>query len=277
MVFLYADSAGRDVFWSVFAVMAFASFCFGLLTLRLPQSSLLTHHMHHYLTWAVVTIAMIAYYAMAAEGGYKYVLVQGSSGQSRTIYYARYIDWCLTTPLLLLDLVLLGNMTFRHTFRIIFFDLAMILCGLFGALEAVDYKWGWYAMGCVFMFLVFYELLVNVRLQTLARSPGIGMLYNGLAVYLITLWMIYPIIWALAEGSNTIAVDAEIACYGALDLLTKVVFGTILLMTVGRFSTPMETMMGTKAAAMDGPGVGAGTPAVAAQPTTADSVPTQTV
>lgn len=42
------------------------------------------------------------------------------------------------------------------------------------------------------------------------RSPRIALLYTGLTGYLLTLWWGYPIVWGLAEGSNTITVDAEV-------------------------------------------------------------------
>lgn len=37
-------------------------------------------------------------------------------------------------------------------------------------------------------------------------------LYMGLAAYLAILWFGYPIVWGLAEGSDTISVTAEVRC-----------------------------------------------------------------
>lgn len=34
----------------------------------------------------------------------------------------------------------------------------------------------------------------------------------------------YPIVWGLAEGSNTITSDAEAASYAGLDIAAKVIF-----------------------------------------------------
>lgn len=53
-------------------------------------------------------------------------------------------------------------------------DIFMILTGLFGAVEARSNKWGWFAFGCVFMFYVFYELMVNVRKGVYARGGQYG-------------------------------------------------------------------------------------------------------
>ena len=44
------------------------------------------------------------------------------------------------------------------------------------------------------------------------RGAKVGLVYTGLTLYLLLLWWGYPIVWGLAEGSNTITVDAEV-CY----------------------------------------------------------------
>jgi bacteriorhodopsin len=49
----------------------------------------------------------------AAHGGSAHVL--NPDGNLRDIYYTRYIDWFFTTPLLLLDLILLANLPLGTT------------------------------------------------------------------------------------------------------------------------------------------------------------------
>lgn len=64
-------------------------------------------------------------HAMACDFG---VVLVGT----RPFYYARYIDWFLTTPLLLLDLMLLAKVDRTRTLLVIFLDIVMVLTGLFG-------------------------------------------------------------------------------------------------------------------------------------------------
>ena len=52
--------------------------------------------------------------------------------------YYRYIDWFLTTPLLLLDLLILTDITVATTIWIMAADIFMIIFGLFGAVS--DHK-----------------------------------------------------------------------------------------------------------------------------------------
>jgi bacteriorhodopsin len=43
------------------------------------------------------------------------------------------------------------------------------------------------------------------------------------------IWILYPIAWGVCEGGNVIPPDSEAIFYGILDLLSKPVFGALLL------------------------------------------------
>lgn len=45
----------------------------------------------------------------------------------RQIYWARYVDWAITTPLVLLDLTLLAGLPGAEILLAVFADIAMIL------------------------------------------------------------------------------------------------------------------------------------------------------
>ena len=77
----------------------------------------------------------LAYMAMALGQGKVEV-----AGQ--VTHYARYIDWTITTPLLLLEILLVSGFPLSTIFITIFFDLVMIIIGLIGALVKSRYKWG---------------------------------------------------------------------------------------------------------------------------------------
>lgn len=53
--------------------------------------------------------------------------------------------------------------------------------------------------------------------------------YITCAVWTIFLWFLYPIAWGLCEGGNVISPDSEAVFYGVLDVLSKPVFGALLL------------------------------------------------
>lgn len=45
----------------------------------------------------------------------------------------------------------------------------------------------------------------------------------------------YPIVWGLAEGSDSITADAEAASYAVLDIAAKVIFGWALMLATPVF------------------------------------------
>lgn len=59
----------------------------------------------------------------------------------------RYIDWTITTPLLLLELLLCTGLPLSEIITCIFMDIVMIVTGLVGALVASSYKWGFFTFG----------------------------------------------------------------------------------------------------------------------------------
>lgn len=152
------------------------------------------------------------------------------------IWYARYIDWTITTPLLLLDLLLATGLPLSNIFSVVFFDLVMIITGLIGALAQSSYKWGYYAFGCAAMFYIFWALVFPARKCAYAISAEAGRAYTKSAAILLVLWishfhspqmaapssfplhLLYPIAWAVADGGNVIAPDSEMVFYGVLDV-----------------------------------------------------------
>ena len=59
---------------------------------------------------------------------------------TRAIFYARYIDWLITTPLLLVDVLLMARLPITAAVWAIFADIAMIVTGLIGGLVADQFR-----------------------------------------------------------------------------------------------------------------------------------------
>lgn len=85
---------------------------------------------------------MVSYLCMASGLGVSYVRsYKGSNHHNsethllRQVFWARYVDWAVTTPLLLLDLALLAGMPLTTTILVMLADEAMILTGLFSGLS----------------------------------------------------------------------------------------------------------------------------------------------
>lgn len=112
----------------------------------------------------------------------------------RQVFWARYVDWSLTTPLLLLDLALLAGLNGANIFIAIVADLIMILTGLFAAFgsEETAQKWGWYAIACIAYLVVVWQLAVHGRAKASAKGGKVGSFFAAISLFTLVIWTVYP-------------------------------------------------------------------------------------
>lgn len=159
----------------------------------------------------------------------------------RQIFWARYVDWSVTTPLLLLDLAFLAGLNGADITVALVADVVMVLTGLFAAFGHNDIqKWGYYTMGCV-AFIIIVWILAGGRKTAKAKDAKTATFYGAIGLFTVVLWTLYPIVWALGDGSRVLSVDSEIIAYAVLDVLAKPVFGFWLLITHARSSSSVST------------------------------------
>lgn len=160
----------------------------------------------------VTTIASLAYLAMATGHGY----VIKCNG--RAFYYARYIDWIFTTPLLLFDVLLVAgtgfsslNVTFMFTF-----DILMIASGLIGELIEDSFRWAFFGFGMLFFIPIMFFLCRadgsdGVMCGAADNATPIQRFSQTLIFLTWFLWMFYPIVWILSNTGGTTITGASYA------------------------------------------------------------------
>jgi bacteriorhodopsin len=224
---------GSDWYFTVCAIMGVSSLVFIGLSFGKPDAG----RLFHYITAIITIVACIAYFSMGAGLGQTPVQAEfvrpgssmvGAAG-TREIFYVRYIDWFVTTPLLLLDLLLTAGVPWTTILVAILADEIMIVTGLVGALTPTTYKWGYWTFGMFALFFIAWALVFDGRRHAKALGGSVLRTYNICGVLTIGLWFLYPIAWGLSEGGNVIHPDSEAIFYGILDVLAKPVFGFLLI------------------------------------------------
>jgi len=229
-------SAGSKTLWVVFVLMFLSSLAFIGMAYRVPVQK----RLFHVLTALITIFATISYFAMATGDGnsYAHIIIKETHKHVpdtiehvyRQVFWARYVDWSLTTPLLLLDLAFLAGLNGSSILIAIVADLIMVLLGLFAAFGATDgQKWGYYAMACVAYLVIVYQLAVSGRKTVASKDNATAKLFASLGGFTFILWTLYPIVWGIGDGARKWSVDAEIIAYAILDVLAKPVFGFWLL------------------------------------------------
>jgi bacteriorhodopsin len=236
-VFRQADlgitARGSDWYFAVCAVMT-VSF---LIVVGTSFTKPSTHRIFHYISAGILLTAAIAYFSMGSGLGQVPVQVEFvrpnnrhvRNAGTREIFWVRYVDWFITTPLLLMDLLLTAGLPWPTIMIAILADEAMVVCGLVGALVPTTYKWGYFTFATVAFLYVVWAILIEGRRHAAALGGFIKRTFNVCGVMTIFLWFLYPIAWGLSEGGNVIHPDGEAVFYGVLDLLAKPVFTGLLL------------------------------------------------
>merc|ERR1711865_1257375 len=134
----------------------------------------------------VCLIASLAYLTMATGNGTYTRCCDG-----RLFFFARYIDWVLTTPIMIHGLVHFAGAPDDTFVYLFFMDIPMIAYICWWKNEVVDaqFDYGFY----------FWNYGSMANLTTIA-------------------WFLYPVVWIMSEGLTVLSADGEAIVYTVLDL-----------------------------------------------------------
>ena len=190
---------------------------------------------------AVVAIAFVSYLAIIAAFVMGYTQVGGEyrpNSGARLSWELRYMDWVVTVPLLVIELVAISALSRPTADRMrrigMVSAVAMITSGFLGAFivaggrDATSYALLG-VLGAVF-FGVLYALFVYAMRVSIPRLPVAARgAYRSAAVVLLITWLAYPIVYGLvgAFTGGAVVVVAQLALCAA-DMIAKIGFGTLV-------------------------------------------------
>jgi bacteriorhodopsin len=168
----------------------------------------------------------------ASEGGK--VLLDGSQDAFNEAY--RYVDWLLTVPLLLVEVIavlaLAKEVSRSLIMRLVPASAAMIALGYPGEISSDQNTQVLYGVLSTLPFIyILYVLFVELG-KSLERQPaGVAETIGRLRLLLIATWGVYPIAYIFnivgdQTASSFVAVQVG---YTIADILAKCVFGLTIL------------------------------------------------
>jgi bacteriorhodopsin len=175
------------------------------------------------------------------------VNISGKPGSFNEAY--RYVDWLLTVPLLLVEVIavlaLAATVSKSLIMRLVPASAAMIALGYPGEISTnQDQQIIWGVLSTLPFLYILYVLFVELT-KSLDRQPeGVVKTVKNLRLLLIATWGVYPIAYILGMGagdpSSSQFVGVQVG-YTIADVLAKCVFGLTIL-KIARMKSHAEGM-----------------------------------
>jgi bacteriorhodopsin len=173
--------------------------------------------------------------------------ISGAQGSFNEAY--RYVDWLLTVPLLLVEVVavlaLTKSVSTSLITRLVPASAAMIALGYPGEISADQNTQVMYGVLSTIPFLyILYVLFVELG-KSLANQPaGVAETVGRLRLLLIATWGVYPISYILGMGEGMASSEQFVGVqvgYTVADVLAKCVFG-LTIYKIARMKSMAEGM-----------------------------------
>uniref|UniRef100_UPI00220FE43E Cation Channelrhodopsin n=1 Tax=Hyphochytrium catenoides TaxID=42384 RepID=UPI00220FE43E len=138
-----------------------------------------------------------------------------------------YLDYVFTCPLILLDV--LYTLEIPHKLRFVFAVIITLWCGVAAFVTPSAFRFGYYAVGCVWFVPFSFSLLRHVKQRYQVYPPKCQKLLFWACTIFFGFWPLFPILFLFSWlGTGHIDQQAFTIIHAFLDLFCKTVFGLIM-------------------------------------------------
>jgi len=148
----------------------------------------------------------------------------------------RYVDWLLTVPLLLIELILVMKLPAEQT-KSLSWSLGaasalMVALGYPGEIQdELSVRWQWWFMAMIPFCYVVFQLVVGLSDATSKQASGAAATLVSAARYLtVVSWCTYPFVYIIKNIglAGPVATMYEQVGYSIADVVAKAVFGVMI-------------------------------------------------
>lgn len=197
------------------------------------------------ITGIVTMIAGYHYFRIFQSWEAAFVITNGQIKLSGTKFNDayRYVDWLLTVPLLLIELILVMRLpegeTMRKSVKLGLLAALMVVLGYPGEISGDNgTRWMWWALAMIPFLIIVYDLFIGLR-NSIASQPASarGLVSTARWVVVIS-WCFYPVVFlfpmiGLTGGTAATAVQVG---YTVADIVAKAMFGVLIYLIAARKS-----------------------------------------
>lgn len=185
----------------------------------------------------VTAIALYHYLRIFGSWNDAYTVVNGTitaTGVKFNDAY-RYVDWLLTVPLLLIELILVMRLSKTEStsksIRLGSLAALMILLGYPGEISAdPNTRWIFWTLSMIPFTIIVIELFGGLKRAIESQPENVRGLVNGARFLTVVSWCFYPVVFVLpmiglTGGAASTAVQVG---YTISDIVAKAVFGILI-------------------------------------------------
>ena len=155
----------------------------------------------------------------------------------------RYVDWLLTVPLLLVELILVmrlsGAETRAKATKLGLLAALMVLLGYPGEISSdLGTRWLWWSLAMIPFAIILYDLFIGLKNSIASQPVEVRGLVSAARWLTVVSWLFYPVVFlfpmiGLTGGTATTAVQVG---YTVADIVAKAVFGVLIYVIASRKS-----------------------------------------
>lgn len=197
------------------------------------------------ITGIVTLIAMYHYLRIFASWEAAFSVLNGQikpTGVAFNDAY-RYVDWLLTVPLLLVELILVMRLSPAETVakatKLGSLAAIMVLLGYPGEIASDSgTRWLWWSLSMIPFLIILFDLFVGLKASIESQPKEARGLVNLARWVTVLSWCFYPAVFVLpmlgiTGGNATTAVQVG---YTISDIVAKAMFGVLIYMIAARKS-----------------------------------------
>jgi bacteriorhodopsin len=197
------------------------------------------------ITGLVTFIAAYHYFRIFESWSDAYVYVDGTIQATGTPFNDayRYVDWLLTVPLLLIELILVMGLSRSETLsrgtRLGVLAALMIVLGYPGEIaSATSGRWLWGGLAMIPFLWIIYELFVGLSKSIEGQPEDSRGLIKMARNVTVASWAFYPVVYfagaiGLGDASSDVIIQVG---YTIADIIAKAGFGILIFLIAVRKS-----------------------------------------
>jgi len=147
----------------------------------------------------------------------------------------RYVDWLLTVPLLLIELILVMKLpkadTVSMSWRLGTASAVMVALGYPGEIQGdLGVRWFWWALAMIPFLYVVGTLIVGLNEATDKQPESVRGLVAAARYLTVISWLTYPFVYIIKNVglAGSVATMYEQIGYSLADVVAKAVFGVLI-------------------------------------------------